>query len=154
MLTGTRLTQHFLAIRFVGATGGHITWIPIDTTDPLYPCEILPCRPNRILTRTVVDYGCRFRPRRVSRTLSGLTMTGAMELQPDDGPRTSLGIRLGSDDTVGPRREFAKRFTERIEKLVGNMPGDLQKKTIGFIAIMPEAIGLVGVRSRISLIGH
>ncbi|RRT41857.1 hypothetical protein B296_00026813 [Ensete ventricosum] len=28
-------------------------------------------------------------------------MTGAMELQPDDGPRSSLSIGPGSDDVVG-----------------------------------------------------
>ncbi|RZS15151.1 hypothetical protein BHM03_00046991, partial [Ensete ventricosum] len=27
-----------------------------------------------------------------------------MKLQPDNGPRSSLGIGLGSDDTVGSRR--------------------------------------------------
>ncbi|RWV92039.1 hypothetical protein GW17_00045630 [Ensete ventricosum] len=31
-------------------------------------------------------------------------MVGAMELQPDDGPRSSLSIGPGSDDVVGSRR--------------------------------------------------
>ncbi|RWW32346.1 hypothetical protein GW17_00002982 [Ensete ventricosum] len=31
-------------------------------------------------------------------------MTGAMKLQPDDEPRSSLGIRSSSDDAVGSRR--------------------------------------------------
>ncbi|RZS26314.1 hypothetical protein BHM03_00059638 [Ensete ventricosum] len=46
-------------------------------------------------------------------------MTGAMKLQPDDGPRSSLGIRPGSNNVVGPRREFARRFTEDIGSLLG-----------------------------------
>ncbi|RRT35046.1 hypothetical protein B296_00053200 [Ensete ventricosum] len=33
-----------------------------------------------------------------------LTMTGAIELQSDDGPRSSLGIGPGSDDVVRSRR--------------------------------------------------
>ncbi|RRT31755.1 hypothetical protein B296_00054375 [Ensete ventricosum] len=36
-----------------------------------------------------------------------------------------------SDDAVGFRREFAKRFTEGIEKLIGNTLGDHQEKTRG-----------------------
>ncbi|RWW88503.1 hypothetical protein BHE74_00002617 [Ensete ventricosum] len=35
----------------------------------------------------------------------------------------------GSNDAVRPRQEFARRFTERIGKLAGNMPGDHRKKT-------------------------
>ncbi|RWW10725.1 hypothetical protein GW17_00025719 [Ensete ventricosum] len=59
-----------------------------------------------------------------------------MELQPDDGPRSSLGIGPGSDDVVGPRREFVRRFVEGIRKLAGNMLGDHQK--------IPEASRLAG----------
>ncbi|RZS27726.1 hypothetical protein BHM03_00061249 [Ensete ventricosum] len=51
-------------------------------------------------------------------------MTGSMKLQPDDGPRYSLGIGPSSDDAVGSRRKFARRFTEGIGKLVGNAKGD------------------------------
>ncbi|RWW36744.1 hypothetical protein BHE74_00058208 [Ensete ventricosum] len=61
-----------------------------------------------------------------------------MELQPDDGPRPSLGIGPGSDDVVGPRREFVRRFVEGIRKLAGNMLGDHQK--------IPEASRLAGRR--------
>ncbi|RRT31599.1 hypothetical protein B296_00052393 [Ensete ventricosum] len=43
-----------------------------------------------------------------------------MKLQSDNGPRSSLGIRPGLDDIVGPRREFARRFAEGIEKLAGS----------------------------------
>ncbi|RRT31607.1 hypothetical protein B296_00042677 [Ensete ventricosum] len=51
-------------------------------------------------------------------------MTGAMKLQPDDGPGSSLSI--------GPRfarcseisLEFARRFVEGIGKLAGNTLGD------------------------------
>ncbi|RWV79987.1 hypothetical protein GW17_00058802, partial [Ensete ventricosum] len=71
-------------------------------------------------------------------------MTGAMKLQPDDGPRSSLGIGSGSDDVVGSRREFARRITKGIEKLAGNTPGDRRKKTIGLATRMSEAIGLGG----------
>ncbi|RRT34851.1 hypothetical protein B296_00025147 [Ensete ventricosum] len=71
-------------------------------------------------------------------------MKGAMELQPDDGPRSSLGLGPGSDDAVEHRREFAKRFAEWIRKLAGNMSGDRQKKATGLIARMPEAAGLDG----------
>ncbi|RWW67215.1 hypothetical protein BHE74_00025352 [Ensete ventricosum] len=53
-------------------------------------------------------------------------MTGAMKLQPDNGSRSSLGIALGMDDVVGPRREFARRFAEGIRKLAGSTPGDHQ----------------------------
>ncbi|RRT35643.1 hypothetical protein B296_00032622 [Ensete ventricosum] len=66
-------------------------------------------------------------------------MTGAIELQPDDGPRSSLGIGPGSDDAMGPRQEFARRFTEGIRKLAGNTLGDRRKKTIGLVARMSEA---------------
>ncbi|RWW01350.1 hypothetical protein BHE74_00043920 [Ensete ventricosum] len=77
-------------------------------------------------------------------------MTGAIELQPDKRPRSSLGIGPGSDDAVGPRREFARRFVEGIGKLTGNMLGDYQRKTIGLAAKMPEAVGLSG---RLNMIG-
>ncbi|RWV85495.1 hypothetical protein GW17_00052710 [Ensete ventricosum] len=69
-------------------------------------------------------------------------MTEAMELQPDDGPRSSLSIGPGSDDAVEPRREFVRRFAERIRKLAGNTPGDHRKKTIGLITRMLEVTGL------------
>ncbi|RWV88056.1 hypothetical protein GW17_00049886 [Ensete ventricosum] len=72
-------------------------------------------------------------------------MTEAVELQPNDGPRSSLSIGPGSDDTVGSRWEFARRFAEGIGKLAGNTSGDHWKKTERLIARMPEAAGLVGV---------
>ncbi|RRT32299.1 hypothetical protein B296_00042332 [Ensete ventricosum] len=72
-------------------------------------------------------------------------MTGAIELQPDDGPRSSLGIRPGSDNVVGPRWEFSRRFTEGIGELVENTPGDRRKKTIGLTVRIPKAVRLVGV---------
>ncbi|RRT43962.1 hypothetical protein B296_00019080 [Ensete ventricosum] len=40
-----------------------------------------------------------------------------------------LGIGPGWDDVVGPRREFAQRFAEGIEKLTGSTLGDYRKKT-------------------------
>ncbi|RWW09638.1 hypothetical protein GW17_00026862 [Ensete ventricosum] len=42
----------------------------------------------------------------------------------DDGPRYSLGTGPSLEDEVGPRRKFARRFTEGIEKLAGNVKGD------------------------------
>ncbi|RWW35389.1 hypothetical protein BHE74_00059691 [Ensete ventricosum] len=70
-----------------------------------------------------------------------------MKLQPDDEPRSSLGIGPSSDDVVGPRREFARRFAERIKKLAGNTLRDRWKKTGRLVTRMPEAIGLARVRS-------
>ncbi|RZS18799.1 hypothetical protein BHM03_00051132 [Ensete ventricosum] len=77
--------------------------------------------------------------------VGGLTTTGAIELQPDDGPRSSLGIRPGSDDAAGPRREFTRRFAKGIGKLAWNTPGERRKKTRRLAARMPEAVGLAGI---------
>ncbi|RWW03170.1 hypothetical protein GW17_00033690 [Ensete ventricosum] len=49
-------------------------------------------------------------------------------LQPDDVPRYSLGIGLSSDNTMGSRRKFARRFVEGIGKLAGNAKGDRRKE--------------------------
>ncbi|RRT45384.1 hypothetical protein B296_00029210 [Ensete ventricosum] len=49
-----------------------------------------------------------------------------------------------SDDAVGPRQEFVRRFVEGIRKLAGNTLGDCWKKTVRFIARMPEATELGG----------
>ncbi|RWV87435.1 hypothetical protein GW17_00050566 [Ensete ventricosum] len=65
-----------------------------------------------------------------------------MELQSDDGPRSSLGIGPGSDDAVEPHREFDRRFAKGNEKLARNTPRDHQKNTIGLATRMSEAIGL------------
>ncbi|RWV93462.1 hypothetical protein GW17_00044076 [Ensete ventricosum] len=65
-------------------------------------------------------------------------------LQPDDGPRSSLGIRSGSDDVVEPRWEFARRFAKGIRKLAGNTLGDHRKKTIGLTVRMLEVAELGG----------
>ncbi|RRT37180.1 hypothetical protein B296_00036826 [Ensete ventricosum] len=74
-------------------------------------------------------------------------MTGAMELQPNNRPRSRLGIGPGSDDAIGFRREFTRRFTEGIGKLAGNTTGDHQEKTGRLVASMLEATGLGEVRS-------
>ncbi|RWW39892.1 hypothetical protein BHE74_00054734 [Ensete ventricosum] len=58
--------------------------------------------------------------------ITGLTMTESMELQLDNGPRSSLSIGPRFGRCGGFRREFARRFTEGIEKLAGNTPGDHQ----------------------------
>ncbi|RZS02750.1 hypothetical protein BHM03_00032825 [Ensete ventricosum] len=67
-------------------------------------------------------------------------MTRAIELQPDDRPRSSFGIGPSSDDVVRFCQEFARRFTEGIGKLAGNMSGDRRKKTIGLTVRISEAV--------------
>ncbi|RRT54889.1 hypothetical protein B296_00034738, partial [Ensete ventricosum] len=47
-------------------------------------------------------------------------------------------------DTVGFRRESARRFAEGIGKLAENTPGDHRRKTIGLTARIPEAVRLCG----------
>ncbi|RWV77182.1 hypothetical protein GW17_00062033, partial [Ensete ventricosum] len=71
-------------------------------------------------------------------------MIGAMELQPDDGPRSSLSIWLGFKRCSGISLKFAKRFAEGIGKLAGNMSGDCRKKSIDLTTRMSEAAELVG----------
>ncbi|RWW62126.1 hypothetical protein BHE74_00030773 [Ensete ventricosum] len=51
----------------------------------------------------------------------------------------------GSNDEVGPRQEFARRFTEGIGKLARNTLGDRRKKTKRLIVRMSEATVLAGV---------
>ncbi|RWV82102.1 hypothetical protein GW17_00056427 [Ensete ventricosum] len=51
-----------------------------------------------------------------------------MKLQPDDGPRYSLGIEPSSDDAVGSRRKFTRRFAEGIGKLVGYIKDDRREE--------------------------
>ncbi|RWW76162.1 hypothetical protein BHE74_00015765 [Ensete ventricosum] len=75
-------------------------------------------------------------------------MTGAIELQPDDGPRSSLSIGLGFGRCSRISSEFTRRFTEGIEKLARNMLGDCRMKTIGLVVRMSEATGLAGVYGR------
>ncbi|RWV77850.1 hypothetical protein GW17_00061270 [Ensete ventricosum] len=41
-----------------------------------------------------------------------------------DGPRYNLGIGPSSDDAVGSRRKFTRRFAEGMGKLAGNAKGD------------------------------
>ncbi|RWV84379.1 hypothetical protein GW17_00053906 [Ensete ventricosum] len=48
-----------------------------------------------------------------------------------------------------PRREFARRFDERIKKLTGNTSRDRWKKIGRLIARMPKATGLAGVLSAV-----
>ncbi|RRT40193.1 hypothetical protein B296_00029671 [Ensete ventricosum] len=80
-------------------------------------------------------------------------MVGSMKLQPDDGPRYSLGIGPSSDDAVGSRRKFTRRFTEGMGKLVGNVKGDRWEedrrtchKIDGSYRSMPELDDAVGPR--------
>ncbi|RWV94955.1 hypothetical protein GW17_00042460 [Ensete ventricosum] len=76
--------------------------------------------------------------------IGGLTMTGEMKLQPNDGPRLSLSIGPGFGRCSGISPEFTRRFTEGIGKLARNMLGDCRKKTIGLTARIPEAARLTG----------
>ncbi|RWV83089.1 hypothetical protein GW17_00055352 [Ensete ventricosum] len=46
-------------------------------------------------------------------------MTGAMTLQPDDGPRSSLSIGPGFGRCSGISSKFTRRFTKGIGKLAG-----------------------------------
>ncbi|RRT58534.1 hypothetical protein B296_00027727 [Ensete ventricosum] len=55
-----------------------------------------------------------------------------------------MGIGSGSDDAIRPRQEFARRFAEGIEKLVGNTPGDHRKKTGILATRMLEAARSMG----------
>ncbi|RRT47080.1 hypothetical protein B296_00031561, partial [Ensete ventricosum] len=71
-------------------------------------------------------------------------MTGAMELQPDDGSRSSLSIGPGFGRCSGISPKFARRFAKGIGKLAGNMSGDCWKKTKRLAARMPQATGLAG----------
>ncbi|RWW76300.1 hypothetical protein BHE74_00015620 [Ensete ventricosum] len=70
-------------------------------------------------------------------------MTGAMKLQPDDGPRSSLSIGPGFRRCSGISPKFARRFAKGIGKLVGNTPGDRRKKTRRLVVRISEAAGLV-----------
>ncbi|RWW40142.1 hypothetical protein BHE74_00054460 [Ensete ventricosum] len=67
-----------------------------------------------------------------------------MELQPNNGPRLSLGIGPGLDDAVGFHWEFARRFAEGIRKLAENTSGDHREKIGRLAASMPEATRLAG----------
>ncbi|RRT60001.1 hypothetical protein B296_00004018 [Ensete ventricosum] len=69
-----------------------------------------------------------------------------MELQLDNGPRSSLCIESGFGRCSGISPKFARRFAEGIEKLAGNTPGDCRKKTRRLTARMPEVVGLAGVK--------
>ncbi|RRT74958.1 hypothetical protein B296_00018139 [Ensete ventricosum] len=72
-------------------------------------------------------------------------MTGAIELQLDDEPRSSLSIGPGFGRCSGISPKFARRFAKGIGKLAGNTPEDRRKKTGRLIARMPEATGLARV---------
>ncbi|RRT80388.1 hypothetical protein B296_00013876 [Ensete ventricosum] len=64
----------------------------------------------------------------VAKKLAGrLTMTGVMELQLDDGPRSSLSIGPGFRRCSGISSKFARRFIEGIVKLTRNTLGEDQK---------------------------
>ncbi|RRT31308.1 hypothetical protein B296_00050139, partial [Ensete ventricosum] len=56
-------------------------------------------------------------------------MTGAMELQSDDGPRSSLGIGPGSDDAVGSRRSSLGDSSKGLERSLGTCPEIAERKS-------------------------
>ncbi|RZS16067.1 hypothetical protein BHM03_00048008 [Ensete ventricosum] len=58
-----------------------------------------------------------------------------------------MGIGPGSDDVVGYRRKFARRFVGGIRKLTGNTSGDRQKKSRRITVRMPEVTELAGVNN-------
>ncbi|RWW29612.1 hypothetical protein GW17_00005851, partial [Ensete ventricosum] len=60
------------------------------------------------------------------------------------GQDQAWALGWGSDDAVGPRCEFARKFVEGIGKLVGNTSRDHRKKTKRLVARMWEAVGLAG----------
>ncbi|RZR73494.1 hypothetical protein BHM03_00024977 [Ensete ventricosum] len=72
-------------------------------------------------------------------------MTGSMKLQPDDGPRYSLGIGPSSDDAVGSRRKFARRFAEGIGNLAENTKGDCREEDQ---RTYRKIVGVYGMGSR------
>ncbi|RWV99975.1 hypothetical protein GW17_00037088 [Ensete ventricosum] len=59
-------------------------------------------------------------------------------------PGSSLGIRPGSDDTMGPRWEFVRRFTEGIEKLARNTLGDCWRKIVRLTAVESGGCQIAG----------
>ncbi|RRT34974.1 hypothetical protein B296_00039766 [Ensete ventricosum] len=84
---------------------------------------------------------------RLARRLSGV----AEKLSGNNGSRSSLGIEPGSNDAVGSRWEFARRFAEGIGKLARNMKGDHWEKTKGLAVRMSKATGFMKVGSKLSL---
>ncbi|RZS18190.1 hypothetical protein BHM03_00050422 [Ensete ventricosum] len=72
-------------------------------------------------------------------------MIGAMELQPDDGLRSSLYIGPGFGRCSGISPKFARRFAVGIGKLAGNTSGDCRKKTERLTVRISESTGLAGV---------
>ncbi|RRT60905.1 hypothetical protein B296_00012632 [Ensete ventricosum] len=55
-------------------------------------------------------------------------MIGSMELEPDNGPRSSFGFEPSLDDEVGSCREFTKRFAKGTRKLTRNTKGDRREE--------------------------
>ncbi|RZR92269.1 hypothetical protein BHM03_00020514 [Ensete ventricosum] len=71
-----------------------------------------------------------------------------MELQLDDGQRSSFSIGPGFRRCSGISPKFTRRFAEGIGKLIRNTPGDHRKKTGRLAVTIPEPIRLVGVLAR------
>ncbi|RZS18401.1 hypothetical protein BHM03_00050646, partial [Ensete ventricosum] len=67
-----------------------------------------------------------------------------MELQLDNGPRSSLSIWPGFGRCSGISLKFTRRFAEGIGKLIGNMSGDCRKKIEKLVVRMLKAAGLAG----------
>ncbi|RWW82032.1 hypothetical protein BHE74_00009526 [Ensete ventricosum] len=71
-----------------------------------------------------------------------------MELQLDDGQRSSFSIGPGFRRCSGISPKFTRRFAEGIGKLIRNTPGDHRKKTGRLAVTIPEPIRLVGDLTR------
>ncbi|RWW61159.1 hypothetical protein BHE74_00031807 [Ensete ventricosum] len=67
---------------------------------------------------------------------NGLTMVGSKKLQLDDGP--------SSDDAVGSRRKFARRFTEGTGSSLGTQREIAGNKAEGLAARLLEVAGIYG----------
>ncbi|RWW41681.1 hypothetical protein BHE74_00052821, partial [Ensete ventricosum] len=80
---------------------------------------------------------------RQKKTKTRWKIIGAMELQPDDGPRSSLSIGSEFGRCSGISPKFARRFDEGIGKLARNTR-DRRKKAIGLAAKMSKAVKFVG----------
>ncbi|RRT57481.1 hypothetical protein B296_00007234 [Ensete ventricosum] len=87
-------------------------------------------RPNspQVLTEHTHIYKPKLATKETKTRAAKPTASPLLAVQ-DNGPKSSLGIRPGFDDAVGPHQEFSRRFAEGIGKLAGSTLGDHRKKT-------------------------
>ncbi|RWW52587.1 hypothetical protein BHE74_00040967 [Ensete ventricosum] len=87
-----------------------------------------------------------------SSRVSGIRQDGTREFARRRPRLTERLLRVAEKFAgMGSHQEFARRFTEEIGKLAGNIKGDHREKTGGLVARMPEATGLAEVGSKLSL---